>query len=178
LGRLSESAIYSTDGSVRTETAQCTFEASSPVCGKWEILLSKTNLDASPIRFYFDVTVNLVTIVTMAIQTVKTIMSSHFTRSAMSHNPAPLDQPVHETLIYGFVMISVRRSQLRSHTGIQTSHVGLNANHTALVSVLSGGANFKVKAKNGKTAAELALHICAPAVKAVFTEWINRKSNK
>jgi hypothetical protein len=56
---------------------------------------SKTNFDDSRIRFYFDVSVNLVTIVTMAIQTVKTIMSSHFTSSAMSQNPAPRDQPVH-----------------------------------------------------------------------------------
>jgi hypothetical protein len=95
LGRLSEYTIHPTDGSVRTETSACTFEASSPVCGKWEILLSETNLDASPIRFYFDVTANLVTIVTRGIQIMKTIMSSHFTSSAMSHNPAPLDQPVH-----------------------------------------------------------------------------------
>jgi hypothetical protein len=89
LGRLSEYTIHPTDGSIRTEPAACTFEASSPVYKNWELFLSETNLDASPIRFYFDVTVNLVTIVTMAIQTVKTIMSSHFTSSAMSHNPAP-----------------------------------------------------------------------------------------
>jgi hypothetical protein len=33
-------------------------------------------------------------------------------------------------------MISVRRSQLRSHASIQTSHVALNANHTGLVGAL------------------------------------------
>jgi hypothetical protein len=72
LGRLTEYTIHPTDGFVRTETGACTFEASSPVCGKWEILLSKTNFDDSRIRSYFHVSVTLLTIVTMAIKTEDT----------------------------------------------------------------------------------------------------------
>jgi hypothetical protein len=72
LGRLSEYAIHPTDGSVRTETAGCTFETSSPVCWNWEILLSKTNFDGSLIGFYFDISVNLLTIVAMVVKAENT----------------------------------------------------------------------------------------------------------